>query len=289
MLPSRDMPLQIPKHDQVHFKIFTSHVCHVSPYSNLHSSSSYYHKLCNENQIHKLCQDRASLDFLCLLIAPFLCLCRMAIDVADSQYLLILAPSLVIILMFLFFWLFMKETSYDEVLARQKRDLKLPPVKTDARKKGEKKKNKKKENTGNEGGGGKGSESQDDLQDFDLVDATSSTLNNEVPEVVPVPLPVSVPVQSEPPTRVRERKKKEKKAKTAASASVATAAPPPAPVTTEKPEVNGSKPAVRKEQTVPLSKQPSPPQAQAPPPAPSPVETTGKKKAKKQKSETGKM
>ncbi|XP_058255026.1 kinectin isoform X1 [Hemibagrus wyckioides] len=208
----------------------------------------------------------------------------MAIEVADSQYLLILAPSLVIILMFLFFWLFMKETSYDEVLARQKRDLKLPPVKTDARKKGEKKKNKKKENTGNEGGGGKGSESQDDLQDFDLVDATSSTLNNEVPEVVPVPLPVSVPVQAEPPTGVRERKKKEKKAK--ASASVATAAPSPAPVTTEKPEVNGSKPAVRKEQTVPLSKQPSPPQAQAPPPAPATAETTGKKKAKKQKSET---
>ncbi|KAK3538257.1 hypothetical protein QTP70_033066 [Hemibagrus guttatus] len=208
----------------------------------------------------------------------------MAIEVGDSQYLLILAPSLVIILMFLFFWLFMKETSYDEVLARQKRDLKLPPVKTDARKKSEKKKSKKKENTGNEGGGGKGSESQDEPQDFDLADATSPTLNNEVPEVVPVPLPVSVPVPSEPPTGVRERKKKEKKAKTAASASVATAAPSPAPVTTEKPEVNGSKPAVRKEQTVPLSKQPSPPQAQAP--APATAETTGKKKAKKQKIET---
>lgn len=211
----------------------------------------------------------------------------MAIDVVDSQYLLILAPSLVIILMFLFFWLFMKETSYDEVLARQKRDLKLPPVKTDTRKKGEKKKNKKKEVSGS---GGKGGESEEDLRDFDLVDATSSKLNDEVPEVVPVPLAVSVPVQSEPPTGVRERKKKEKKAKAAAaaSASVAAAAPsPPAPVTTEKPEVNGSKPAVRKEQPLPLTKQPSPSQAQATPPAA--AEMTGKKKAKKQKSETGKQ
>lgn len=213
----------------------------------------------------------------------------MAIDMADSQYLLILAPSLVIILMFLFFWLFMKETSYDEVLARQKRDLKLPPVKTDTRKKNEKKKNKKKDVSG--GGGSKGGESEEELRDFELVDATSSTLNNEVPEVVPAPLPVSVPVQSEPPTGVRERKKKEKKAKAAAAvaavASVAAAASPPAaaPVTTEKPEVNGSKPAVSKEQPVPLTKQPSPPQAQAPAAA----ETTGKKKAKKQKIDTGKQ
>ena len=43
----------------------------------------------------------------------------MALDIYDSQYLLILAPSLVIALMFLFFWLFMKETSYDEVLAKR--------------------------------------------------------------------------------------------------------------------------------------------------------------------------
>lgn len=207
----------------------------------------------------------------------------MAIDMADSQYLLILAPSLVIILMFLFFWLFMKETSYDEVLARQKRDLKLPPVKTDTRKKNEKKKNKKKDVSG----GGKGGESEEELRDFELVDATSSTLNNEVPEVVPAPLPVSVPVQSEPPTGVRERKKKEKKAKAAAAVAAAASPPPAAPVTTEKPEVNGSKPAVSKEQPVPLTKQPSPPQAQAPPPAA--AETTGKKKAKKQKIDTGKQ
>lgn len=221
------------------------------------------------------------------LLSAFLCPSRMAIDLADSQYLLILAPALVIILMFLFFSLFMKETSYDEVLARQKRDLKLPPLKTDGRKKSEKKKSKKKEIGGGGGGGGKGGETEEDLGDFDLVDATGSTLNDEVPEVVSVPLPVPAPVQSEPPTGVRERKKKEKKAKAAASASVAVAsAPPSAPVTTEKPEVNGSKPAVRKEQPLPLTKQPSPPQAQATPPAV--AETTGRKKAKKQKSETGK-
>uniref|UniRef100_A0A8K9WMG3 Ribosome receptor lysine/proline rich domain-containing protein n=1 Tax=Oncorhynchus mykiss TaxID=8022 RepID=A0A8K9WMG3_ONCMY len=71
----------------------------------------------------------------------------MALDIYDSQYLVILAPSLVIALIFLFFWLFMKETSYDEVLARQKRDLKLPPSKPDTRKKNDKKKSKKKESS----------------------------------------------------------------------------------------------------------------------------------------------
>ncbi|XP_072545630.1 kinectin isoform X2 [Salminus brasiliensis] len=204
----------------------------------------------------------------------------MAIDVADSQYLLILAPSLVIALMFLFFWLFMKETSYDEVLARQKRDLKLPPVKTDARKKSEKKKNKKKESSGSGGGGG--GESEEDLRDFDTSEATTPASNDEESEV-PVSPPVVTLVQAEPPAVVRERKKKDKKAKAAATAASASPAPPP--VTSEEPEINGSKPvAGRKEQPLPLTKQPSPPQPQATPPAA--TETTGKKKAKKQKSET---
>ncbi|KAL7862008.1 hypothetical protein SRHO_G00134490 [Serrasalmus rhombeus] len=204
---------------------------------------------------------------------------RMAIDVADSQYLLILAPSLVIALMFLFFWLFMKETSYDEVLARQKRDLKLPPVKTDARKKSEKKKNKKKESSGSGGGGG--GESEEDLRDFDTSDATTPASNDEESEVVPVAVHVATPVQSEPPAVVRERKKKEKKAKAATAAAAATSPP----VTSEEPEVNGSKSAtVRKEQPLPLTKQPSPPQPQSTPQVP--TETTSKKKAKKQKIET---
>lgn len=215
----------------------------------------------------------------------------MALDMADSQYLLILAPTLVIALMFLFFWLFMKETSYDEVLARQKRDLKLPPAKPDVRKKNEKKKNKKKESSGGgTGGGGGGGESEEDLRDFDTSDATSPTSNDEDSEALPVS-PPAAPVQAEPPSGIRERKKKEKKPKsspTAAPAVVPVVVPitRTTPTTTpalEEPEVNGSKSAVRKEQPILLTKQSSPPKPKASPPAPS--ETTSKKKAKKQKSE----
>uniref|UniRef100_A0A8C1WTJ7 Kinectin 1 n=1 Tax=Cyprinus carpio TaxID=7962 RepID=A0A8C1WTJ7_CYPCA len=213
---------------------------------------------------------------------------RMALDMADSQYLLILAPSLVIALMFLFFWLFMKETSYDEVLARQKRDLKLPPAKPDTRKKNEKKKNKKKEAGGNGVGGGGGGESEEDLRDFDTSDVTSPTSNEEDSEAVPVSPPVAAPVLAEPPSGIRERKKKEKKPK-ASPAAVPMLVPlsrttPTTPPASEEAEVNGSKPAVRKEQPLPLTKQSSPPQPQATPPAP--TETTSKKKAKKQKSES---
>ncbi|XP_043118463.1 kinectin isoform X4 [Puntigrus tetrazona] len=213
----------------------------------------------------------------------------MALDMADSQYLLILAPSLVIALMFLFFWLFMKETSYDEVLARQKRDLKLPPTKPDTRKKNEKKKNKKKESGGSGVGGGGGGESEEDLRDFDTSDATSPASNDEDSEAVPVSPPVAAPVLAEPPSGIRERKKKEKKPK-ASPAPAPVAAPTVAPLSrttpttlpvSEEPEVNGSKPAAHKEQPIPLTKQASPPQPQATPPAP--TETVSKKKAKKQK------
>ncbi|XP_043118462.1 kinectin isoform X3 [Puntigrus tetrazona] len=215
----------------------------------------------------------------------------MALDMADSQYLLILAPSLVIALMFLFFWLFMKETSYDEVLARQKRDLKLPPTKPDTRKKNEKKKNKKKESGGSGVGGGGGGESEEDLRDFDTSDATSPASNDEDSEAVPVSPPVAAPVLAEPPSGIRERKKKEKKPK-ASPAPAPVAAPTVAPLSrttpttlpvSEEPEVNGSKPAAHKEQPIPLTKQASPPQPQATPPAP--TETVSKKKAKKQKKE----
>ncbi|XP_067222692.1 kinectin isoform X2 [Chanodichthys erythropterus] len=217
----------------------------------------------------------------------------MALDMADSQYLLILAPSLVIALMFLFFWLFMKETSYDEVLARQKRDLKLPPIKPEARKKNEKKKNKKKESGGSGvGGGGGGGESEEDLRDFDTSDATSPASNDEDSEVVTVSPPVAAPVLAEPPSGIRERKKKEKKPKaspTAAPAAVPTVVPlsrttPTTPPVSEEPAVNGSKPSVRKEQAIPLTKQSSPPRPQTSPPAH--AETTSKKKAKKQKIES---
>ncbi|XP_073682571.1 kinectin isoform X2 [Garra rufa] len=216
----------------------------------------------------------------------------MALDMADSQYLLILAPSLVIAVMFLFFWLFMKETSYDEVLARQKRDLKLPPAKPDTRKKNEKKKNKKKETGGSGVGGGGGGDSEEDLRDFDTSDATSPTSNDEDSEAVPVSPPVAAPVLAEPPSGIRERKKKEKKPKaspTTAPAAAPTLIPlsrttPSTPPASEEPEVNGSKPVVRKEQPLPMTKQSSPPQPQATPPAS--TDTTSKKKAKKQKSES---
>ncbi|XP_041809387.1 kinectin isoform X7 [Chelmon rostratus] len=231
----------------------------------------------------------------------------MAVDIYDSQYLLILAPSLVIALMFLFFWLFMKETSYDEVLARQKRDLKLPPSKPDTRKKNEKKKSKKKETaSGGGGGGGGGGESEEDLRDFDVADgANSSTLELEeepAPEATPEPTPptptayVPISVSPEAPVGLRERKKKEKKAAKAAAAAAAAVTAP----SSEEPEVNGSKPASRKtEPPLAASKQSSPPSpqlevqvqvqvqaTQAPVQAQTPPQVSGKKKEKKkQKSE----
>ncbi|KAM9433028.1 kinectin-like isoform 3-T3 [Salvelinus alpinus] len=208
----------------------------------------------------------------------------MALDIYDSQYLVILAPSLVIALIFLFFWLFMKETSYDEVLARQKRDLKLPPSKPDTRKKNDKKKSKKKESSSGGGGGG-GGESEEDLRDFDMADAVSSSTAEEeepTPMAPPTPVPVPVAAPAEAPAGVRERKKKEKKAAKAAAA-------PPA----EEPEVNGSKPAGRKaEPPAPVAK-PSPPspqldhQSQPPCQAQTPPQPSGKKKKeKKQKTES---
>ncbi|KAM7375819.1 hypothetical protein PAMP_005586 [Pampus punctatissimus] len=232
----------------------------------------------------------------------------MAVDIYDSQYLLILAPSLVIALMFLFFWLFMKETSYDEVLARQKRDLKLPLSKPDTRKKNEKKKSKKKESAsgGGGGGGGGGGESEEDLRDFEVADgANSSTLEmEEEPEPVAPPAPapptptpyVPVPVSTEAPAGLRERKKKEKKAAKAAAAAAAAAAATTSPP--EEPEVNGSKPVSRKtELPLAASKQSSPPSPQlevqvqvqaapAPVQAQTPPQNSGKKKdKKKQKTE----
>ncbi|XP_029349825.1 kinectin isoform X2 [Echeneis naucrates] len=236
----------------------------------------------------------------------------MAVDIYDSQYLFILAPSLVIALMFLFFWLFMKETSYDEVLARQKRDLKLPPSKPDTRKKNEKKKSKKKESaTG--GGGGVGGESEEDLRDFDMAEgANSSTLEvEEEPALVVTPdlasptlTPyVPVPSSTEAPAGLRERKKKEKKAaKAAAAASAAAAAAAAAAATavtpSDGPEVNGSKPvSCRAEPPLAVSKQSSPPSPQvevqvqvqaapAPVQAQTPPQVSGRKKErKKQKAE----
>uniref|UniRef100_A0A3B4ABQ7 Ribosome receptor lysine/proline rich domain-containing protein n=1 Tax=Periophthalmus magnuspinnatus TaxID=409849 RepID=A0A3B4ABQ7_9GOBI len=221
----------------------------------------------------------------------------MAVDIYDSQYLLILAPSLVIALMFLFFWLFMKETSYDEVLAKQKRDLKLPAAKPDTRKKTDKKKSKKKESaTVGGGGGGGGGESEEDVRDFEVADVSNSSPleMEEEPIIQPTPSPVPAayapPVSAEPPGGLRERKKN-KKNKNAAATTMT-------PAIIEEPEVNGTKQvSIKAEAPVSESKQPTPPsphiqaevqvlvqsaspvQAQQTPPP-----SSGKKK-KKQKAE----
>lgn len=220
----------------------------------------------------------------------------MAMDIYDSQYLLILAPSLVIALMFLFFWLFMKETSYDEVLARQKRDLKLPSSKPDTRKKNEKKKSKKKESVSAGGG-----ESEEDQRDFDLADVVNSATPEEEPAPVATPEPAPpaptthVPVSSSPeaPTGLRERKKKDKKAAKAAAAASAA----PTPVHSKQPEVNGSKPGSHKAETALSSSKQSTVhspqfevqcQVQTTQASQMPPQVTGKKKEKKkQKAESG--
>nr|XP_057947260.1 kinectin isoform X2 [Doryrhamphus excisus] len=238
----------------------------------------------------------------------------MALDIYDSQYLLILVPLLVVALLFLSFMLFTKETSYDEVLARQKRDLKLPPSKPDTRKRNEKKKSKKKESAsvagggGGGGGGSGGGESEEDLGDFEVTDAARNSTPEmvEEPKAVVAPDPpassphVPVPASTEASVGLRERKKKEKKtAKAAAAVAAATTAtavvdaatsPPP-----EEPEVNSSKLVSKKtEPPVVANKQPSPtsPQpevlvqvTQAAPVGQTPPQASKKEKKKKQKLE----
>ncbi|XP_033917190.1 kinectin isoform X5 [Melopsittacus undulatus] len=117
----------------------------------------------------------------------------------ESTFIL-LVPSVVITLIFLFFWLFMKETLYDDILAKQKRDLKFPPTKTD-KKKMEKKKNKKKEA---QNGNIHESDSESIPRDFKL----SDSLSTDEEHITPAPLSVT-----EASTGIRERKKKEKKHK----------------------------------------------------------------------------
>ncbi|NXQ99873.1 KTN1 protein, partial [Sagittarius serpentarius] len=155
----------------------------------------------------------------------------------ESTYFIILIPSVVITVIFLFFWLFMKETLYDEVLAKQKRDLKFPPTKTD-KKKTEKKKNKKKEA---QNGNIHESDSESTPRDFKLSDA----LSTDEEHVAPVPLSVT-----EASTGVRERKKKEKKHKAVQDDQVTK-------------ESEGSKSSGKKVDPVPVTKQPTPPSESA--------------------------
>ncbi|NWI76900.1 KTN1 protein, partial [Dryoscopus gambensis] len=151
----------------------------------------------------------------------------------ESTYFIILIPSVVITVIFLFFWLFMKETLYDEVLAKQKRDLKFPPTKAD-KKKTEKKKNKKKEA---QNGNIHESDSESAPRDFKLSDA----LSTDEEHVTPVPSGVT-----EAPAGVRERKKKEKKPKANQDDHVTK-------------DSEGSKSSGKKVDPVPVTKQPTPP------------------------------
>ncbi|XP_036291836.1 kinectin isoform X10 [Pipistrellus kuhlii] len=150
----------------------------------------------------------------------------------ESTYFIVLIPSVVITVIFLFFWLFMKETLYDEVLAKQKREQKLIPTKPD-KKKAEKKKNKKKEI---QNGNLHESDSESVPRDFKLSDA----LAVEDEQLVPVPLNVV-----ETSNSVRERKKKEKKHKPVLEEQVTK-------------ESDVSKIPSKKVEPVPVSKQPTP-------------------------------
>ncbi|XP_004426242.1 PREDICTED: kinectin isoform X6 [Ceratotherium simum simum] len=169
----------------------------------------------------------------------------------ESTYFIVLIPSVVITVIFLFFWLFMKETLYDEVLAKQKREQKLIPTKTD-KKKAEKKKNKKKEI---QNGNLHESDSESVPRDFKLSDA----LAVEDEQVVPAPLNVV-----ETSSSVRERKKKEKKHKPILEEQVAK-------------ESDVSKIPGKKVEPVPVTKQPSPPSEAA----------ASKKKSGQKKSKNG--
>ncbi|XP_069806482.1 kinectin isoform X2 [Dendropsophus ebraccatus] len=166
------------------------------------------------------------------------------------EHFIILVPLVVILVSVLFFCLFMKETSYDEVLAKQKKDLKLPAAKIE-KKKVDKKKNKKKETQN--GGNLHESDSETAMRDFDLGDALSS----EEEHVVPAPV-----ITVDNTTNLRERKKKDKKQ--------------PKLLVEEpvKKEVNGTKVPMKKPEPVPVTKQPTPP-----------PDTTGSKKKQGQKKQ----
>ncbi|KAG8449422.1 hypothetical protein GDO86_016174 [Hymenochirus boettgeri] len=170
----------------------------------------------------------------------------------ESTAFIVLVPSVVITVIFLFFWLFMKETSYDEILAKQKKDQKPPPAKVD-KKKTDKKKSKKKES---QNGNLHESDSETAIREFDLVDALSS----EEEHVVPTPI-----VPAETLVNVRERAKKEKKQAK--------------PTTEEKinKEVNGTKVPSKKPEPAPITKQPTPP----------PDVTSSKKKSGQKKQKNG--
>ncbi|XP_057642763.1 kinectin isoform X5 [Chionomys nivalis] len=176
---------------------------------------------------------------------------RNTMEFYESTYFVFLIPSVVITVIFLFFWLFMKETLYDEVLAKQKREQKLISTKTD-KKKAEKKKNKKKEI---QNGTIHESDSENVPRDFKLSDA--SVVEDE--QFVPAPLNMF-----ETSSSVRERKKKEKKQKPSLEEQIIK-------------ESDASKTPGKKVEPVLVTK----------PPAPPPEAAASKKKAGQKKSKNG--
>lgn len=92
---------------------------------------------------------------------------------------IVLIISVVIAVIFLFFWLLMKETLYDEVLAKPKRGQKLTPTDTDPKKAEKEKKEEK--------GTQKGSLHESDSESVPGALGLSDALAVEAEPLVPVP------------------------------------------------------------------------------------------------------
>ncbi|XP_053923722.1 kinectin isoform X6 [Cuculus canorus] len=166
----------------------------------------------------------------------------------ESTYFIVLIPFVVIVAIFLFFRLFMKAPSYDEVLAKQKRDLKFPRTKTDKKKTEKKNKKKEAQNWINYE-----SDSESTPWDFKL----SDVLSTDEEHVTPVPLNVT-----EASIGVRVRKKKKKQCKAVQDDHVTR-------------DSEGSKSSGKKVDPVPVTKQPTPPSESG-----APKKKSGQKKQK---------
>ncbi|XP_038612140.1 kinectin [Tachyglossus aculeatus] len=152
-------------------------------------------------------------------------------ELYESTYFLLLVPLAVITVLFLFFWLFMKETLYEEVLAKQKRDQKPLPPKAD-KKKPEKKRSRKKDP---QNGGPNESDAETAPRDLRLSDA----LDGEAEPVAP-----AAPAAGEGPGGPRKRKEKK---------------PKPGPEDRAPKEGDGARDAAKKTEPGPVTKQPTPP------------------------------
>ncbi|KAJ8356465.1 hypothetical protein SKAU_G00192590 [Synaphobranchus kaupii] len=178
----------------------------------------------------------------------------MAVDLLDSQYVLVLAPSLLLTLMFLFFRLFVREASYDEALARYRRQLRPPPTRPDACRKADRKKSKKKEDgvAGVGDGAGREGDSDSGPRDFDLTDAVVSSEEQLLP----------APETADAPLTLRERKKEKKHRQPASCPALLTTCPTPLEELGPMP-ISVSRPvSIKSETPIPITRPPSPPPAE---------------------------